>query len=189
MPMNWMHRRICKSDKWACGMAQYGLPWALTDVELGENVLEIGPGFGVTTAILIKQAERVTALEVDGTSVDYLNDRFGSTVDIRHGDGAEMPLPDKEFSSAVCFTMLHHVPSPQLQDRLFAEARRVIVPGGVFAGMDSLPSLRFRLIHIGDTMVTVDPATLPDRLRAAGFTDIEVTVGEGRFRFHAVVPQ
>ena len=61
-------------------------------------------------------------------------------------------------------------------------------PGGVLTGMDSLPSLRFRLIHLGDTMVTVDPDTLPARLEAAGFTNIEVTAGTDRFRFRAQSP-
>jgi SAM-dependent methyltransferase len=70
--------------------------------------------------------------------------------------------------------VLHHVPSKALQDKLFAEAHRVLRPGGVFAGFDSQLSLRFRLLHIGDTMVVVNAKTFPDRLRAAGFTDVSV---------------
>jgi hypothetical protein len=56
----------------------------------------------------------------------------------------------------------------------------------VFAGLDSRLNLRFRLIHIGDTMTVVDPATLPDRLRTAGFTDVEVDAVPRAFRFRAV---
>jgi SAM-dependent methyltransferase len=185
MPMNWIHRRLCKSEKWASAVESSILPWALDGVDLGAHVLEIGPGFGVTTAVLARRPGALTALEVDQASVDYVTERLGEKVTVLHGDGARMPLPDNEFSAACCFTMLHHVPSPQLQDRLFAEARRVIKPGGVFAGTDSLPNLRFRLIHLGDTMVTIDPDGLPDRLRAAGFDNVEVTVGTYRFRFRA----
>jgi SAM-dependent methyltransferase len=183
--MNLIHRRYCRSDKWAKAVEGSILPWALDGIDLGEDVLEIGPGFGVTTAVLARRPGRLTALEVDQASVGYLNRRFGGDVDIRHGDGSKMPLADNSFSAATCFTMLHHVPSPRLQDKLFAEARRVLKPGGVFAGTDSLPSLRFRLIHLGDTMVTIDPDGLPDRLRAAGFGNVEVTVGTHRFRFRA----
>ncbi|HEV2782058.1 MAG TPA: class I SAM-dependent methyltransferase [Actinophytocola sp.] len=183
--MNWIHRRLCRSASWARAVEDQLLPWALHGVDLGADVLEIGPGFGVTTAVLARRTGRLTALEVDPAMVSYLDGRFADPVRVVHGDGARMPLPDNEFSAAVCFTMLHHVPSPQLQDRLFAEAFRVVRPGGVFAGMDSLPSLRWRVIHLGDTCVPVDPRTLPDRLRAAGFTDVEVRAAAHRFRFQA----
>ena len=79
--------------------------------------------------------------------------------------------------------MLHHVPTPALQDRLFAEACRVLRPGGVFAGSDGQPSLRFRLIHLGDTLVPVSAETLPARLTAAGFTDVRVERVPGRVHF------
>lgn len=184
--MNWMHRRICRSATWSTAVENHILPWALDGSELGEDVLEIGPGFGVTTEVLLRRPGKLTALEVDESSVGYLNRRFqGRDVTVLHGDGASMPLPDNGFSGACCFTMLHHVPSPRLQDRLFAEARRVIRPGGVFVGVDSLPSLRFRLIHLGDTMVPVDPDALPERLRAAGFSNVEVSANPRQFRFRA----
>jgi SAM-dependent methyltransferase len=89
-----------------------------------------------------------------------------------------LSLPDESFDGAFCFTMLHHVPSPALQDRLLKEGARVLHPGGVFAGTDSLYSRSFRLLHLFDTMVVVDPATFPERLRAAGFEDVQVDVME-----------
>ena len=47
-------------------------------------------------------------------------------------------------------------------------------------------SLRFRLIHIGDTMVPVDPAAMPDRLRRNGFQDATTQEGGRSFRFNAI---
>jgi hypothetical protein len=70
--------------------------------------------------------------------------------------------------------MLHHVPSPRAQDRLFAEAHRVLRPTGVFRGTDSRDGWAFRLLHRGDVMVVVDPAAATERLTAAGFTDVRV---------------
>jgi SAM-dependent methyltransferase len=186
--VNWIHRRICRSAKWTASVETTLLPWALADLELGPELLEIGPGFGVTTAVLARRDARLTALELDPKLVDHLNGRFGDSITVVHGDGTRMPLPDNEFSAALCFTMLHHVPSPALQDRVFAEAFRVLRPGGVFAGIDTLPSLRFRLIHLADTLVIVDPEELPSRLRAAGFEGVEVTKGAKRFRFRARRP-
>jgi SAM-dependent methyltransferase len=96
-----------------------------------------------------------------------------------------MPFADGAFSSVVAFTMLHHLPSAALQDRLLAEARRVLRPGGVFAGFDGTDSFLFRLIHLGDTYIPVDPDTFGPRLEAAGFAEVAVERGWARFRFRA----
>ncbi|HEX3649771.1 MAG TPA: class I SAM-dependent methyltransferase [Pseudonocardiaceae bacterium] len=165
------------------------LPLVLDHAELGDNVLEIGPGYGATTKILAQRYPTVTALEVDTDRAAKLADDLGGTVRVVPGSGAAMPFPDNGFSGVVCFTMLHHVPSTTLQDELFAEAHRVLAPGGMFAGSDSQLNLRFRLLHIRDTMVVVDPATLRDRLTKAGFTDIRVEHEPHRIvRFWATRP-
>lgn len=161
------------------------LPWALRGVPLDGEVLEIGPGYGVTTRWLAERTGRLTAIEIDPTLAAQLRAEFGDRVDVQHGDGAALPFPDASFDTVVCFTMLHHVPSAQRQDRLFAEAARVPRPGGVFAGSDSRISLLFRVLHIGDTMVVVDPRTLPDRLLRAGFSDERVGLGGRALRFRA----
>ena len=46
--MNILHRRYCRSDAWRQAVHKGMMPWVLRDVELGANVLEIGPGPGVT---------------------------------------------------------------------------------------------------------------------------------------------
>jgi SAM-dependent methyltransferase len=91
--------------------------------------------------------------------------------------------------AAAVFTMLHHVPSVALQDRLLAEVCRCLRPGGLLVGSDTLPSLRFRLYHLADTMVVVDPDRLPGRLEAAGFEEPLVDTRAGRIRFRARRPQ
>ena len=114
-------------------------------MELGDDVLEIGPGPGVTTDLLRGRTQRLTALEVDAAAAASLEKRLdGSGVRVVHGDGAAMPFADSAFSGVVAFTMLHHVPSSALQDRLLAEVRRVLRPGGVFAGFDGVGSFLFR---------------------------------------------
>lgn len=187
MPMNLLHRKICASRRWARAVAER-LPPSLAGVDLGDDVLEIGPGFGATTRVLVDLVPRLTALEIDADSVRGLRGELGDRAEIVHGDGARMPFPDGRFSAVLCFTMLHHVPSPALQDRLFAEACRVLRPGGVFRGVDSQPSLRFRLLHIGDTMVVLDRATLGGRLDRAGFADVRVHPGDGVLAFMAHKP-
>jgi SAM-dependent methyltransferase len=168
--MNLMHRRLCSSADWATKVADR-MPGDLAEVDLGDDVLEIGPGYGATTAVLLGWVPRLTAVEVDEASAERLDAEYRGRATIVHGDGTALPFDDGRFSAVLCFTMLHHVPSRALQDALFAEAARVLRPGGVFRGVDSQLSLRFRVLHIGDTMVVVDPGTLPARLTTAGFDD------------------
>ncbi|PQM47485.1 putative S-adenosylmethionine-dependent methyltransferase [Mycobacterium talmoniae] len=186
MAMNLVHRLCCSSNYWARSVEQKLLPWALAEVELGENTLEIGPGYGANMRCLVEQTPRLTAVEIDPPMAARLQGKYGGRARIITGDGTDTGLPAEDFSSVVCFTMLHHVPTPPLQDRLFAEAYRVLAPGGVFAGSDGVHSMSFRLLHIRDTYNPVPPDTLPDRLREAGFSDVHVEVKDGRQRWRAV---
>jgi hypothetical protein len=85
--------------------------------------------------------------------------------------------------------MLHHLPSAASQDQLLREVFRLLRPGAVFVGTDSLTSRSFRLLHIFDTLTPVDPATFSTRLEAAGFESVEVDVNPWAFRFRAQKPQ
>ena len=188
MAMNLLHQRRCSSVGWADMVRDELLPWALADVELGDQTLEIGPGYGATLRALLERADAVTAVEVDKPMAERLDRLYGDRARVIHGDGSNTGLRDTFLASVVCFTMLHHVPTVRLQDQLFAEAFRVLRPGGVFAGSDRLPSLPFRLVHIGDTYHPIRPDELKTRLGLAGFTDIRTDVSGVRLRWRATKP-
>jgi SAM-dependent methyltransferase len=184
--MNGIHRWICRSAYWRKTLEETILPWVLSGVELGEEVLEIGPGPGLTTDLLRPRIGRMTALEIDpGLACSLAARLHGSNVTVIRGDATAMPFEDVRFSGAVSFTMLHHVPSPALQDKLLREVRRVLRPGGTFAGVDSRQSLFMRLVHIRDTLVPVSPDTFGARLEAAGFQDVLIETNDRAFRFYA----
>ena len=160
------------------------MPWGLDGVELGSQVLEIGPGPGTTTDYLRERVDHLTSLEIDRGLASALRGRLGAgNVDVVDGDGTDMPFGDGRFSAALSFTMLHHVPTVELQDRLLRETYRVLRPGAVFAGVDSRDGWIMKVIHIGDVMVLVDPDTFGGRLESAGFRDVRVEANDRRFRF------
>jgi phospholipid N-methyltransferase len=186
--MNLLHRVRCSSSNWAKMVADQLLPWALDQVELGPQTLEIGPGYGATTRALLDRTTSLTAVEVDASMAERLNRLYGDRARIIHGDGTKTGLPDGQFTSVVCFTMLHHVPSAQLQDQLFGEAFRLLQPGCAVAGSDGVPSLSFRLKHVADTYNPIPPAELRERLRQAGFTDVFIDANSSRQRWRATKP-
>jgi SAM-dependent methyltransferase len=187
--MNRLHRWYCRSDAWAATMRDE-LPRVLHGVELGDEVLEVGPGPGLTTDLLRTRVPRVTAIEIDPQLAEALRRRtLGQRVDVVTGDATVMPFQAARFSAVVSFTMLHHIPSPRSQDRLLKEVRRVLRPGGVFTGSDSTTSFLFHLAHLGDTMVLIDPDRFATRLQTAGFTDARVWRANHAFGFRAIRPQ
>jgi SAM-dependent methyltransferase len=184
--MNRLHRWYCRSSPWKQKLENEVLPWSLGGVDLGDQVLEVGPGPGLTTDWLRRQCKNITCIEVDPELADSLKRRAATTnVNVQCGDATAMPYGDRAFSGAVAFTMLHHVASQELQDRLFAEVYRVLRPGGIFVGTDSMPSWLMRIFHVWDTLVLVDPETLLPRLEAAGFKEVIIEVGDMRFRLLA----
>lgn len=187
--MNGFHRWLCRSAYWRKALEQRIMPWVLGGVELGPEVLEVGPGPGLTTDLLRPHIARMTAIEIDPALAASLEARLrGSNVTVIQGDATAMPFEDAQFTGAVSFTMLHHLPSPDLQDKLLREVRRVLKPGGIFAGTDSRQSLGMRLIHIHDTLVPVNPDTFGARLESAGFRDVLIETNARAFRFCARRP-
>jgi ubiquinone/menaquinone biosynthesis C-methylase UbiE len=184
--VNLIHNMICSSRRWRRHAQRELVPWGIESLDLGTRVLELGPGFGATTRALVNRLGRLDVVELDRRYCEQLQLQLGSRVNVTCADATALPYGDGQFTAVLCFTMLHHVPSAQLQDKVFSEVARVLAAGGVFAGTDSVgTSTRFKLIHIGDTLVPIDPDELPDRLRAAGLTQPEVDCQDGSFRFRA----
>jgi 16S rRNA A1518/A1519 N6-dimethyltransferase RsmA/KsgA/DIM1 with predicted DNA glycosylase/AP lyase activity len=62
---------------------------SLADVRLGEDVLELGPGHGITTDLLCSRISQITALEIDPALARALAGRLrGSNVTVVKGDAA-----------------------------------------------------------------------------------------------------
>jgi SAM-dependent methyltransferase len=189
--MNFVHRYLCRSSAWRRILEKFVVPAALADVELGEDVLELGPGDGITTDLLRAHIPRITALEIDSRTAQRLASRLrGTNVTVVEGDATAMPLHDGQFSGAISLHMLHHVPSADLQNRVFREVWRVLRPGGVFVAIDGVDfhTLRMKLIHIGDAIAPVNPDTVASRLEAAGFHENHIETNPYAFRIRARRP-
>jgi SAM-dependent methyltransferase len=187
--MNSQHLELCSSDEWRQTLRDLVLPYALAGARLGDDVLEVGPGPGLTTDLLRADVDQLTAVELDDDLASALATRLaGTNVEVVHADATAMPFDDGRFTGAISLTMLHHVPTAELQDRLFAEVARVLRPGGLFVAADSVASDELASFHDGDTYNPVDPDSVAGRLTAAGFGDVEVRSMEYGWAAHARRP-
>jgi ubiquinone/menaquinone biosynthesis C-methylase UbiE len=133
-------------------------------------------------------APKLTAVEIDSMLAGQLTERMGGTnVTVVEADATAMPFPEDHFSAAVSFTMMHHVPEVELQNKLFAEVARVVRAGGMFVGVDSFDSEDFRKLHVDDICVPLPPDTLEARLRAAGFSEVSVEPNDYVLQWRAKV--
>jgi SAM-dependent methyltransferase len=182
--MNETHLQYLASPEWAQTLEEELLPWVEAAGDLGDEVLEIGPGPGITTDLLRKRVQTVTAIEIDPSLGEPLRDRLaGTNVRVIVGNPVQSRLPEGHYSAAACFSVLHHIPSAAEQDELFGELQRVLRPGGIFVGQDSLDLEMIRLGHADDTFTPVDPNELGDRLAAVGFGETKTDVLGFHFRF------
>jgi DNA-binding SARP family transcriptional activator/SAM-dependent methyltransferase len=176
--MNAEHRERLASDEWRKSLEEFLVPYTLGDLalaDLGDHVLEVGPGPGLATDILRAALPKITAIELDAELATALRDRLaGTNVTVVNEDATRMPFADESFSGAAQFTMLHHVPTAELQDALFAEVLRVLRPGGLLIAADGVANDELEGMHADDIYNPIDPSTLADRLRAIGFTDVDV---------------
>jgi SAM-dependent methyltransferase len=194
--MNLLHLEHLATDEWRATLRERVFPFAfgsLAPASLGADVLEVGPGPGLTTDLLRGELDKLTAVEIDRELARALAARTaeagaGADVEVVEADATAMPFEDRRFTGAVTFAMFHHVPTADLQDRVLAEIFRVLRPGGLLIANDSVASEELAGFHVDDIYNPIDPATLDDRLGKIGFSEVIVRVNPYAWACHARRP-
>jgi SAM-dependent methyltransferase len=185
--VNALENWFCSTAYWRRVTQREVLPWMIRGASLGDHVLEIGAGPGAATRELRRLARRVTSLEYSHRFAANLaaRERDGNG-SVLQGDAAALPFVEKSFSSVIAMLMLHHLRSSDEQERAFREIFRVLRPGGLFLAVDIPDRWLHRAIHWHSTFVPLNPVTIPARLAAAGFSQVNVQYRPGGFGFQAV---
>jgi ubiquinone/menaquinone biosynthesis C-methylase UbiE len=184
--MNAFENFLCSSSLWRY-ITKRHLPALLSGANLGDDLLEIGAGFGAATAALRERVARVTSLEYAHDSVLKLKSRHDSSAPrIVQGDASHLPFANASFSSAIAILVLHHLKTSALQDQAFTEISRVLRPGGTFVAFEITDSWLHRKAHFRSTFTPVAPVSSVARLTFAGFSKISVDDQSGGFRLSAI---
>src|ERR1700691_5890177 len=101
---------LCSSPEWAERLQTKVLPYLVRDVDLGDKMLEVGPGPGAATEWLRHRVRHLVTVEADQGAAERLSETYASTnVTTVFGDATAALFDEGSFDSAGCFTMLHHV--------------------------------------------------------------------------------
>lgn len=136
-----------------------------------ERVIDLAGGTGRASAAL--DGAEVVVLDA---SLPMLRQVDGSGAVVA-GDAAGLPLPDESADAMLLVDAAHHLPD---LDAVFAEAARVLRPGGVLVVREFDPgTVRGRGIAVGERLVRMGstfrrPAAFVDHLERAGL-DAAVT--------------
>jgi ubiquinone/menaquinone biosynthesis C-methylase UbiE len=105
------------------------------------QVLDIGSGLGGPARTLAETYGcRVTGIDLTPAFCDAAGAMsawvgLDKLTTFRQGDATKLPFGDRQFDAAMTIHVAMNIPA---KDRMYAEARRVLKPGGIFAVYDVL---------------------------------------------------
>ena len=144
------------------------------------RMLDVGCGDGIVTKRLRAAFPDAAVWAVDLDSVRLVRAKaYCADVAFCHGDVARLPFVTGSFEVVLCHHVVEHVPD---DIGVLVECRRVLVPGGLLiVGIPQegawpgriVRTLHQRLYARGEHVNFYTLANMRERLRDAGFSDIE----------------
>jgi erythromycin 3''-O-methyltransferase len=155
----------------------------------GDTVLDAGFGYGDQDFAWLRDhgPQQIFGLNITREQVDRARlraeaEKSAGRLDFRFGSATDMPFPANAFDRVVALESAFHF-SPRTA--FFAEAFRVLKPGGTLATADVLPLGQARISDIRSRALSwirdsvpeenwYSAATYGEKLRTAGFIDVNV---------------
>ncbi|MBI1967961.1 MAG: methyltransferase domain-containing protein [Gemmatimonadetes bacterium] len=157
-------------------------------VASGMWLLDVACGPGHVTAAAARRGARSLGLDFSAAMLEIAHARYPD-LEFHRGDAAHLPFADRAFDRVVMNFGVLHLPDP---DRGFAEARRVLRPGGSYGFTVWTGPERNRGMGIVAEAVEAEgrPAAGipegPDRLRFADGRECRRALGAVGFAPHSV---
>jgi SAM-dependent methyltransferase len=102
----------------------------------GLTIADIGSASGVSAALFAARGARVIGIEISPELVSQartLWQEYADRIDFRVGDAENLDLDDASVDAVFFGGVLHHIP---LLHKVYAEAWRVLKPGGKFVAIE-----------------------------------------------------
>ena len=137
-----------------------------TEHASGSDVLEVACGAGQGLGGLQRLARRVVGGDCTFDLLRGALEHYGPRVGLLCMDAQALPFRDSSFDVAILYEAVYYLPRPE---RFFAEARRVLRPGGKLLVCSANPDWS-EFNPSPHSVRYYSPAGMEDLIRAAGFT-------------------
>jgi SAM-dependent methyltransferase len=144
----------------------------------GLSVADIGSASGVSAALFAARGAYVKGIEIAPelvTQAKELWSNYAERIDFMVGDAENLDLPDASLDAVFFGGVLHHIP---LLDQVYAEAYRVLKPGGKFVAiepnrMDFMELIEWGVADLRGKLTPneypINPLLMRNDLRITGF--------------------
>lgn len=171
-----------------------GNPTAIASIQPGEVIVDLGSGAGFDCFLASRQTSptgRVIGVDMTAEMISKARanaDKGGySNVEFRLGEIENLPVPDNTVDLIISNCVVNLSPD---KERVYAEAFRVLKPGGRVAISDivALQPIPAEMkadfaAYTGCVAGAASPAELQKMLSSVGFENIEVQIKEGSREF------
>lgn len=127
----WSHYQVQQRDSFDLSYPR--LRYFAERCSPGSRVLNVGVGNGYLESLLVKRNVDVYSLDPSAESIGRLRNQLGMGQRAQQGYSQRMPFDADSFDMVIMTEVLEHLPSDTLRATL-TEVRRVLKPGGAFAG-------------------------------------------------------
>jgi ubiquinone/menaquinone biosynthesis C-methylase UbiE len=101
----------------------------------GQRLLEVGVGAGTDHLQWARAGAECSGVDITEAAIDITRGRLaaeGLASNLQQADAENLPFPDAEFDLVYSWGVIHHSARPE---KVIAEIRRTLRPGGRFIGM------------------------------------------------------
>lgn len=146
----------------------------------GKAVVDIGSASGVSAALMAARGARVVGVDISPELIRQANElwkEYAERIEFRVGDAEKLDLESESFDACFFGGVLHHFPE---RERVYAEALRLLKPGGRFIAIEPNRQDIFERIEwavadlrgkLAPQEYPIDPVGMRRELREAGFHD------------------